>query len=779
MGNVTTTDITDFEGLSAVNNINNNTHKLRDEFDKVLYKDGREEMTGPLDANNQRIYNLPNAANRNEPVTYGQFLDLISGQSALNELVTIELTAQRSEVVATEGQTIFTPSGPYVVGFMAVYVNGVRLSSSEFTATNGTNVSLTSGASAGDIITMESFLGSSVPGDATAITYTSAVTGAVTKTLKTTLDSGMLSVKIFGAVGDGITDDTAAIQNAIDVAGGKTIFFPAGNYAISSILSLKQNVTLLGERGAFFSALATNVSTHMITISGDKAAIKNMGFDGTNVVPPTGRYSSGTYAGTAIYLGGAYADVLIEDCWFSSFPSGAILSYSASSGVSSMVVNRCVFTSMQTYTSAETSAVIHVHAGDICRYNDCTVTNYNWKAFYFANGKYNVMSKCHASGGVTGHASHYLVGGSDNAIVDCSHTGTGFGVKCFQTTRPVVSNFRLESGYSAVYMQGCDDFVINTVVANNPTVKPIIIEGTIGYPTKGTVCNVRATLSVPGTTSNHVGVYISGHGTGTVDGVLIENCYFKNMLWGIQIANSGVAQNDIIIKNNTFINTGQYGILAYLGSGSITGNTFEMDGVSVEAAFYLNRDGVTTNGTVEFSNNILRGCSSDNIQIGEGGRLTYRSVSIKNNIGSGGTKYLDFQGNANAADVVNFLEVSGNEHSGLTTGCTFTFNTTTSTKVKYSGNTFLNSSFARVADTYTNLTNVTFVEFRSQRGSATLSAGTVTVTLPIAEPDNNFFIQMAGNANETFRWSAKGTTGFTITSSNVASTAIVDWSIGR
>lgn len=45
----------------------------------------------------------------------------------------------------------------------------------------------------------------------------------------------VVNVKDFGAVGDGVTDDTAAIQAAIDYAGGKgcgTVFFPAGTYTV-------------------------------------------------------------------------------------------------------------------------------------------------------------------------------------------------------------------------------------------------------------------------------------------------------------------------------------------------------------------------------------------------------------------------------------------------------------------------------------------------------------------------------------------------------------------
>lgn len=48
-----------------------------------------------------------------------------------------------------------------------------------------------------------------------------------------------VSVKDFGAVGDGVTDDTAAIQAAIDT--GKNIIFPAGTYIISSTLDMTGN----------------------------------------------------------------------------------------------------------------------------------------------------------------------------------------------------------------------------------------------------------------------------------------------------------------------------------------------------------------------------------------------------------------------------------------------------------------------------------------------------------------------------------------------------------
>ena len=59
------------------------------------------------------------------------------------------------------------------------------------------------------------------------ITYTPAGTGAVDTTVQTKLRESV-SVKDFGAVGDGVTDDTAAIQAALDA--GDVIVIPYGTY---------------------------------------------------------------------------------------------------------------------------------------------------------------------------------------------------------------------------------------------------------------------------------------------------------------------------------------------------------------------------------------------------------------------------------------------------------------------------------------------------------------------------------------------------------------------
>lgn len=84
------------------------------------------------------------------------------------------------------------------------------------------------------------------------------VQGNITK--KATVNSlgPTVNVKAYGATGDGVTDDTLAIQAACTAANG--VFFPSGTYKVTTPVTLKSNNFIYGE-GASSVILYTGTAT--------------------------------------------------------------------------------------------------------------------------------------------------------------------------------------------------------------------------------------------------------------------------------------------------------------------------------------------------------------------------------------------------------------------------------------------------------------------------------------------------------------------------------------
>jgi hypothetical protein len=75
------------------------------------------------------------------------------------------------------------------------------------------------------------------------------------------------NVKDYGATGNGSTDDTTAIQNAVNVAGAHTVFFPAGTYRTTASIYLAAGVSVLGVGPASVIAVAATQWTFVLSFS--------------------------------------------------------------------------------------------------------------------------------------------------------------------------------------------------------------------------------------------------------------------------------------------------------------------------------------------------------------------------------------------------------------------------------------------------------------------------------------------------------------------------------
>lgn len=204
--------------------------------------------------------------------------DNVGSSTTSSAVVGKEIESQTT----TYGQTVFTLTGlTYTPGAnnLEVYYNGnLAENGVDYTETSSTVITwtgVTIAASGRITFIKNSFVSSSAP-LASNTSYTPAGSGAIATDVQTKLRE-WVSVKDFGAVGDGVTDDTAAIQAAIDAieaAGGGTIFFPYGDYRLSVTKGTNDkygiqiggsNIKLKGEKGASIRRLSSDISSYALS----------------------------------------------------------------------------------------------------------------------------------------------------------------------------------------------------------------------------------------------------------------------------------------------------------------------------------------------------------------------------------------------------------------------------------------------------------------------------------------------------------------------------------
>lgn len=128
--------------------------------------------------------------------------------------------------------------------------------------------------------------------EADRVFFQQAGTGAVTRSVEARLRDEWVSVKDFGATGDGSTDDTAEINAAVAALNpGQTLYFPDGSYVVSvsdgvekAISPIPVGCNVFMEGGALLTTVATGAMTFLTPLGNN---ILQVNIDG-NGYPTSG-----------------------------------------------------------------------------------------------------------------------------------------------------------------------------------------------------------------------------------------------------------------------------------------------------------------------------------------------------------------------------------------------------------------------------------------------------------------------------------------------------------
>jgi hypothetical protein len=212
----------------------------------------------------------------------------------------------------------------------------------------------------------------------------------------------IVSVRDFGARGDGVTDDTAAIQAAF--TNGGVVYFPPGTYKISSSLNLDISVAGIKGLGQVVIDASTVTDPQAINVYstatyGQSAGlntwqriIEGVSFKGS---------AAGTLAGIAIgKIGAAYSqshDIMVKDCGFYSFQIGVVFTDNAWR----THFQRCGFEDISSQFVFFNSPS---NAGECMTFENCWMINGVYNAgMLINNGQFHFTSMSFPAGGDGGY----------------------------------------------------------------------------------------------------------------------------------------------------------------------------------------------------------------------------------------------------------------------------------------------------------------------------------------------------------------------------------------
>lgn len=447
-------------------------------------------------------------------------------------------------------------------------------------------------------------------GNSTTAGFLQTGTGATARTFKSKgLD--IVSVKDFGAVGDGVTGDTAAIQAAIDsLTSGGEVFFPAGVYDVTGLRidgtsGTLTNITLRGVGSASEIRInAGNTANVIKAAAGSGFRITNLRVRGglgrsvTAVAAPSaGLWVSGTAYTTGQTVEVSSSDAatttvaasnLVYECT-GNHTAGATFAgdkatYWTTSSVANLnTVDISYGTRNNIYLDGVTNASVDscelldsVYAGVNVGSGPVQTANVGTGSSYVRVTN-NYFSNC--TNGVAGGKMTYCSFDA-NTMKDCVTYGIVIDDPS-STSNSITDNVIYSPGSHAIYLYGADVTSVSGNTINGAVGVGILLESAavgnsiVGNSITGCLNGIKATSSTIGSIvgntcrlNTQYGIYINSASQVALDGNTCESNTFD----GIRLTTvSGFALNGNVCSTND----GEGGLyLTGCSNGSINGGTY-------------------------------------------------------------------------------------------------------------------------------------------------------------------------------------------------------------
>jgi len=401
--------------------------------------------------------------------------------------------------------------------------------------------------------------------DASLLPYTPAGTGAVARTVDAKLGE-VVSVKDFGAVGDGVTDATTGIQAAIDAvnaAGGGIVKIPTGVFRVTQALILYSDISIIGDGKASALHLVTTARTGLLQAIGTQIAplsritIRDLSLVGDAV------FSGGT---PSVINGGGIDFQFTDDCvidavWVSGFSDGGIAFINGN--------YNCISNCRVRYTAQNisfTANTIDVY-GNVMTNNVCTDT-----------GTYNGLHLEGSFGAGLGDGKVFGTVIANNVV----HTIRECGINIELAPNTVCSgNTVIAAGYAGTAV----NMGIKLFGSYQSSVVGNIVKDATGY---GIVIGADSGNST-----------ISGNTTiNNTNGSLLLTDNSTTATLNVTISSNNFNEGDFITSGNVSINTKMYGIVKFANVANSDTTTLDW---YEEGSFTPTSIGSTTPGAVTYT----------------------------------------------------------------------------------------------------------------------------------------------------------------------------------